>query len=81
MLPWQRAAQARAGVDSDESTVMDCDIEIYHHTVDQTQTAMAQDLTGACCEKRMREENEDMGDHLVAYSLTTERRSRHLCRG
>ena len=33
MLPWQRAAQARAGVDSDESTVMDCDIEIYH-TVD-----------------------------------------------
>ena len=26
---WQRAAQARAGVDPDESTVMDCDIEIY----------------------------------------------------
>ena len=46
MLPWQRAAQAPAGVDSDESTVMECYIEIYH-TVDQTQTAMAQDLTGA----------------------------------
>ena len=34
-------------MDRDESTVMDCDIEIYQ-TVEmmQTQTAMAQDLTG-----------------------------------
>ena len=29
MLLWQRAAEARAGMDRDESTVMGCDIEIY----------------------------------------------------
>jgi len=29
MLPSQRAAVARAGVDRDESTVTGCDIEIY----------------------------------------------------
>ena len=29
MLQWQRAAEARAGTDPDESTVMDCDIAIY----------------------------------------------------
>ena len=29
MLPWQRAAKARAGMDRDESTTMDCDIAIY----------------------------------------------------
>jgi len=29
MLLWQCAAEARAGMDSYESTVMDCDIEIY----------------------------------------------------
>ena len=33
MLLWQRAAEARAGMDRDESTVMDCGIEIYQ-TVD-----------------------------------------------
>ena len=33
MLLWQRAAQARAGTDPDESTVMDRDIAIYQ-TVD-----------------------------------------------
>ena len=33
MLLWQRAAEARAGMDRDESTVMGCDIEIYQ-TVD-----------------------------------------------
>ena len=29
MLLWQRAAEARAGMDRDESTVMGCDIDIY----------------------------------------------------
>jgi len=29
MLQWQRAAEARAGTDPDESTTMDCDIAIY----------------------------------------------------
>ena len=33
MLQWHRAAEARAGTDPDESTVMDCDIAIYQ-TVD-----------------------------------------------
>jgi len=33
MLLWQRAAEARAGTDPDESTVMDRDIAIYQ-TVD-----------------------------------------------
>ena len=33
MLPCQRAAEARAGMDRDESTVMDRDTVIYH-TVD-----------------------------------------------
>ena len=33
MLQWQRAAEARAGTDPDESTVMDRDIAIYQ-TVD-----------------------------------------------
>ena len=47
MLQWQRAAEARAGTDRDESTVMDRDIAIYHRRLTQTQTAMAQDLTGA----------------------------------
>ena len=33
MLLWQRAAEAHAGMERDESTVMGCDIEIYQ-TVD-----------------------------------------------
>ena len=50
MLLWQCAAEARAGMDSYESTVMDCDIEIYQTVdadADRKPTAMAQDLTGA----------------------------------
>ena len=34
MLQWQRAAEARAGTDPDESTVMDRDIAILYQTVD-----------------------------------------------
>ena len=44
MLLWQRAAEARAGMDRDESTVMGCDIEIYQ-TVNAD--ADSEDPTGA----------------------------------
>ena len=47
MLQGQRAAEACAGTDPDESTVMDCDIAIYQTVDAETQTAIAQDLTGA----------------------------------